>query len=394
MRTFASMLKNIVSNHSHDNTVCKIITLKNRESFEKCIAELKKHNITPYTKVDSINMLCFHIHGDGEETLQMLQKNPHVHRIETDIEKHMPLPIRERSFPDKELITALPNQIPWWLARIGAPNAWKVTQGDGVKVAIVDTGISPHPDLVIVGGVNIINPNISSYDDNGHGTGVAGIVAATGNNNMQFGVAPKAALYAVKVLDSTGSGLTSTIIAGLDWCIQNGMNVVNMSFGAANATEAEQLMVEQVYRAGIVMVAGTGNFGPDDTAILFPAQFSEVIAVAATDEQNDIAYFSSRGAGIAVAAPGVNIVTTNNIGGFSSVSGTSFASPNVSGVAALMLANQSVLSCPILAKYPVLYPFLVKNILEKTVLSLLGFTSFEQGAGLIQANVAVSEFKC
>ncbi|SFR18261.1 Subtilase family protein [Desulfoscipio geothermicus DSM 3669] len=162
----------------------------------------------------------------------------------------------------------------------------------------MDTGIDlSHPDLLanIKGGYNAIKPNKSPADDNGHGTHVAGIIAAVNDNIGVVGVAPQAELYAVKVLSANGSGYLSDIIEGLEWCITNNMQVINMSLGTSSEVQSFHDAVIKVYNAGIVMVAAAGNSGPGDNTVEYPAKYEEVIAVSATSDNDAIASFSSRG---------------------------------------------------------------------------------------------------
>ena len=127
--------------------------------------------------------------------------------------------------------------LPWGISRINADRAWKTSVGLGVKVAVIDTGIDlSHPDLIanIKGGFNTIDHKASFTDDNGHGTHVAGTIAAANNDIGVIGVAPEANLYAVKVLDKTGTGRISDVIEGIQWSVDNHMQVVNMSFGTTS----------------------------------------------------------------------------------------------------------------------------------------------------------------
>lgn len=229
--------------------------------------------------------------------------------------------------------------LPWGVDRIDAELAWWISTGSGVKVAIVDTGIDlDHPDLQanIAGNVNIINPNKTGDDDNGHGTHVAGTVAAVDNTEGVIGVAPAANLYAVKVLDRRGSGWLSDVIAGLEWCITNNMQVINMSLGTSSDILSFHDAIKVVDAAGIIQVAAAGNAsrGP----VGYPAAYPEVIAVSATDEANQLAGFSSTGPEIELAAPGVNILSTWKGGGYKTIEGTSMACPHVTGTVALALA--------------------------------------------------------
>lgn len=230
-------------------------------------------------------------------------------------------------------------KLPWGVDRIDAEKVWVTTTGDPIKVAIIDTGIElAHTDLAanIKGGYNAINPLRSANDDNGHGTHVAGIVGAIDNEIGVIGVGPKIDLYAVKVLDKNGSGYLSDIIEGLDWAIDNEMQVVNMSLGTASNVLSFQDAVKRVNAAGIVQVAAAGNSGK---AVIYPAAYSEVIAVSAIDKTDTIASWSSRGPEVDLAAPGVSIYSTYKGQTYATLSGTSMASPHVAGAAALVLTQ-------------------------------------------------------
>jgi len=233
-------------------------------------------------------------------------------------------------------------EMDWGVKRIGADLVWdESSTAAGIKVAILDTGIDlSHPDLVdnIKRGINIIRPSKSENDDNGHGTHVAGIVAAANNEIGVVGVGHKAELYGVKVLDRSGSGWTSDIIKGIEWCVNNGMQVVNMSFGSKYYNESFENAVRAAYDKGLVMVAAAGNSGPDENTVAYPAKYGEVIAVSATDKSDNIASWSSRGSEVELAAPGSNINSTYKDGTYKILSGTSMAAPHVAGVAALLLA--------------------------------------------------------
>jgi len=240
-----------------------------------------------------------------------------------------------------------PEVLPWGVDRIDADLVWGISTSTNtnVKVAIVDTGIdTQHPDLAgnIKGGVSTVGYTRSYNDDNGHGTHVAGIVAAIDNTIGVIGVDPQIDLYAVKVLDRHGSGYVSDIIEGLQWVIQQkqiqgGNWVVNMSLGTSVYNQSFAQAIQQVNAAGIVQVAAAGNSGPSDNTVTYPAKFPQVIAVSATDDTDNIASWSSRGAEVDLAAPGVNIYSTYKGSTYKTLSGTSMAAPHVTGVAALVL---------------------------------------------------------
>ena len=194
-------------------------------------------------------------------------------------------------------VTQPPQSLPWGINRVDAELVWPTGNvADLVKVAIIDTGISKdHPDLAanVKGGYNAVNPTKGWNDDNGHGSHVAGTAAALNNTIGVVGVAPATNLYAVKVLNRQGSGFLSDVIEGIQWAVANGMQVANMSLGTSSNVQSFHDAVVAAYNAGLVLVAAAGNSGG---AVGYPAAYPEVIAVSATDQNNNLAYFSSRGA--------------------------------------------------------------------------------------------------
>jgi len=215
--------------------------------------------------------------------------------------------------------------------------------GRSVRVAVVDTGIDyDHPDLAINyrGGYDFVNNDNDPMDDHWHGTHVAGSIAAARNGFGAVGVAPEVDLYALKVLGANGSGSFSSIIAALDWAIQNKIQVVNLSLGSSGdpGTTVRQA-VAHAYRSGLVIVASAGNSGSGTDTVGFPAKYDSVIAVGSTTITDDRSSFSSTGPAVELAAPGSSIYSTVLGGRYSTASGTSMAAPHVAGVAALLLAS-------------------------------------------------------
>lgn len=214
--------------------------------------------------------------------------------------------------------------------------------GTGVKVAIVDTGIDyTHPELRLnyAGGYDFANNDSNPYDDDGHGTHVAGTVAALRNGSGAVGAAPEAALYGIKVLGADGSGSWSWILAGLDWCVDNGVDVANFSLGSSSHPgRTVERAFENAAASGLLMIASAGNDGEGSDTVGYPAKFSSVVAVASTTKTDGRSSFSSTGPSVELAAPGSGILSTLRGGGFGFMSGTSMASPHVAGVAALVIA--------------------------------------------------------
>jgi subtilisin len=234
----------------------------------------------------------------------------------------------------------------------GAENATNVMPGKGgigINVAVIDTGIDcGHPDLTpnCMYGINYVSKGKDPFDDHGHGTHVAGIIAARDNGFGVIGVAPEATLYAVKVLDANGSGSWSSVASGIVWATRNNMDVINMSLGGSSFSQAVADAVEAASAAGVLVVSAAGNSGCCDT-VLYPAKLPGSMAVAAVDANDQRASFSSTGMELDVAAPSVAILSTVPTGscklcdpsGYRTLSGTSMATPHVSGTGTLLMSR-------------------------------------------------------
>jgi len=271
----------------------------------------------------------------------------------------------------------------WNIERVDAEISWEISTGDPVKVGVIDTGIDlSHPDLKanIKGGYNAIYPWKSPNDDNGHGTHVAGIIAALNNSIGVVGVGPKIDLYAIKVLNASGSGYLSDVIEGLDWAVKNKMKVVNMSLGTDQHIQSFHDAIKNAYNAGVTIVAAAGNSGG---TVTYPAAYPEVIAVSATDESNQIASWSSRGPEVDLAAPGVNIYSTYKGLTYKTLSGTSMAAPHVTGAAALIIDKGKCGTCT---------PDEIRQRLQQTAIDLGDpGTDNLYGAGLVNVYKALTE---
>lgn len=279
-----------------------------------------------------------------------LSRNPKIDYIELDAE-----------------VYALEQTTPWGIDRVFGDESYSfptwgtppevMNKGAGIGVAVLDTGIDvDHEDLNVVGGKRFYLRGLTLRSDDqyndvyGHGTHVAGTIAALDNGLGVVGVAPEVSLYAVKVLGDNGSGSTSAIIAGIQWvCEQNNISIINMSLGSSYYSSTFDAACKKAYlEEGILIVASAGNSGNDagtgDT-VGYPAKYDSVIAVAASDSSDDRAYFSSTGPDVDLIAPGVNIMSTVPDSQYEEGwSGTSMASPHVAGTAALVWAENPMMS--------------------------------------------------
>ncbi|MFP3415618.1 S8 family peptidase [Bacillus sp. SIMBA_074] len=270
----------------------------------------------------------------------------------------------------------LGQNIPWGVEKIKVPdvhNKYGIT-GKNVPVAIIDTGIDiSHEDLRVVGGVSFLDYTTSYNDDNGHGTHIAGIVGALDNNKGIIGVAPGIDLYSVKALDKDGNGKYSNVIKGIDWAINNHIKIISMSINGTQESVSFEKAAELAYQKGILLVSSAGNKGYfNEDSVMIPAKYDSVISVGALDEENKRWEFSSRGKELELMAPGTDILSTSFNGDYIKDSGSSMAAAYVTGLAAL-----------IMEKDPLLTNQQVRGVLQKNTDRLGNFN--EYGYGIINA---------
>ena len=229
----------------------------------------------------------------------------------------------------------------WSFAFLGVPELWKEVQGEGVKAALLDTGCDlRHPDLqgAIAAEADFTRSAFGVDDRLGHGTFVAGMIGARANNIGVAGIAPLSQLYIAKVLGDNGSGTEDQIYAGFKWAMQQGVNIISMSLGGPMMSDRLRgLFQEFVSQPGHFIFAAAGNDGQLDS-VNCPGIWPETICVGAIDQNGNLARFSSRGPRVDVLCPGVEMLSTIP-GGYGTMSGTSMATPEVAGVAALGLAK-------------------------------------------------------
>lgn len=232
------------------------------------------------------------------------------------------------------------SQEQWALRFVGAKSAWGFAKGSAVVVAIVDTGVSPHADLPNVLPGKSFTSDASTADPNGHGTHVAGIVAAAVDNKIGVaGLAPSASILPVRVLGPDGSGDHVDIAAGITWAADQGADIINLSLGGEESSEVLASAVSYATAKGAIVVAAAGNSGFGSNAPVYPAAYDESIAVAAVGPDGSATAFSNTGTYVDIAAPGFAILSTAPSDNYEYLSGTSQAAPYVSAALALLLST-------------------------------------------------------
>lgn len=323
----------------------------------------------------------------SEEELEKIRQVPTLLSVSAD-EEVRKFSAKADLTPELDMLL-----VPTWNAKlIHADGVWARTTGRSVKVAVIDTGIDDdHPFLSVHGGETFV-PNTTTWnDDEGHGTHVAGIV---GGRRLlgSIGCAPDAELYAVKVLDSTGSGLTSWVIAGIGWAVSHGMQICNLSLGstvtsaAAPWNPAFEAAGAQAMASGALMIAAAGNSGATAKPwVCNPARCPSFLAVGSVSRSLVRSPFSSFGSSLGpltqveLVAAGERIESTLMGGSTGTMSGTSMASPHVASAAALLLQQ-----------HPAWAPSKLREHLKQTASDLgVGGADEEYGAGLVDCERAV-----
>ncbi|AKU99625.1 Protease [Labilithrix luteola] len=315
-----------------------------------------------------------------EKIMALLRRDPRVESVEPAYVARALFTPNDPKFAEQ-----------WHMKRAGAERAWEFACGEGVTVAVVDTGIACYDEggfmkgtdlagTTCVSGYNFVGKNDIAADDQGHGTHVAGTIAQTTNNGVGVaGLAHCAKLMPVKVLSKQGWGTMADVAEGIRWAADHGAQVINLSLGAPMKSKVVENAVKHAYDKGVVVVAAAGNSG---RSVGYPAAYAEAIAVSATDKNDNIAWFSSRGPQVAIGAPGVGVTQQticdagkNKCEQWGVFNGTSMASPHVAGAAAL-LVGQGITN-----------PDAVRAVLQSTASPKEDKNLF--GAGILEAGKAV-----
>lgn len=278
-------------------------------------------------------------------------------------------------------IETLSDSYQWGLINLNVPEIWKDTQGEGIRVMILDTGITRHPDLINNLDLSAAKSFIDGEDeiDIGcyHGVHVSGIVGASSNGFGVVGVAPKVTIIPVKVLNKNGMSSGDSVLNGLKYALEISPDIVNMSLGTYSPMDAEKNIISQLVSRGIVVICAAGNFA--EKGVMFPAAFSDCIAVGAYGPSisRDRASFSAIGPELDYLAPGQEILSTFGDNTYSIMSGSSMAAPFLTGVVALLLSKYKKLG-------QILSVNQIKDLLKKNVIDapVNGFNS-ERGFGIV-----------
>jgi thermitase len=350
-----------------DEVLVRFRKSANGESIQQC---LSSSNATILSSIEELNVWVAQVpFGKVAESIAAISLCPQVRYAE---------PNYIASIADT--IPSDPNwSLQYGLVNIRAPQGWDYSTGStAVTIAILDSGVDlGHADLAakIVPGFDFVNGDAIPQDDNGHGTHVAGIAAASGNNGIGVaGVSWGARIMPIKVLNAGGNGSFADVAAGITWATDNGAQIINLSLGGASASTVLQDAVNYADGKGVLLVAAAGNTGIN--FVLYPARYPNVIAVGAVDSTNNLAVFSNYGPELDLVAPGAAIYSTV-IGGYGYNSGTSMAAPYVSGLAAILRGFNSS-------------PTTITSEMESTALDL-GAAGFDvsYGFGLIQMDKAL-----
>lgn len=276
-------------------------------------------------------------------------------------------------------------QAGWEITAFNLPESWEFSQGEGVTVAVIDTGVDlTHADLIdnLLPGKNFINPGLPPKDDCGHGSHVTGIICALNNNLGVVGVAPKTKVIPVKVLDKKGNGNLIHVAEGIRWAANQNIDFITMSLGSPKEMKIIQDAIKFANSKGVVTFCAAGNAG-NERQIFYPAAYPEVIGIGAIDENFNLASFSCTGPDLDFLAPGVSILSTVPENWYAVLSGTSQATPFVVGLCCLLLSYKRKNNLDINLKNANDYINLLKRHTIPTNDSNFNSKKFLEGFGII-----------
>jgi subtilisin len=228
----------------------------------------------------------------------------------------------------------------WNITAFNLPEAWAMSQGEGVVIGVIDTGCDlEHSDLKenLLEGINFVQRGKPPIDDNGHSTHIIGTLIAANNDIGVVGVAPKAKVRPIKCLDKNGNGNLLDVSEGVRWAADNGCHFISMSLGSPMPVQQVRKAIQYAASKGVVTFVAAGNAG-DKKKIFYPANYPETISISAIDQNFHIANFSNISQNLNFLAPGVDILSTVPESWYATLSGSSMATPFACGVAALVLS--------------------------------------------------------
>lgn len=319
--------------------------IENRELIVKGNVTVSDLEALGLQQVDTTNL------ADSDSKL-ITMKIPSQLNYEATLLKVKELEGVEFAEPNVKLnTTATPNDYyyskQWYLPATNVSKAWdSFSFKNEIKVAVIDSGVdASHPELAgkVLKGYDFVNNDSNPADDHGHGTAVAGIIAAIANNGDGVaGINPNVKIIPIKISDSTGEATVENAVKGIHYAMQQGADIINMSYGSAYYSDIESEALWAAFDQGITLIAAAGNSSTSDP--FYPASYTPVISVSATNKAKSLASFSNRGDMIDVAAPGEEIYALHLNGGYVVTDGTSFSSPVVAGIASLLKSKDLTLS--------------------------------------------------
>lgn len=239
------------------------------------------------------------------------------------------------------LSTSTPQIHGWEIDKFEIPSLWRKSQGEGVVIAVIDTGCDfNHEDLKdnMLQGINFVEPRKDPMDRAGHGTHVASTIAATNNGTGIVGVAPKAKIVPVKALGDDGNGRLDHVVSGIKWAADRGVDFISMSLGSPTPSRELEKALEYAANKGCIVFCAAGNSGPE-TDIMYPAKYDHTIAIGAIDSNLKRTSFTCSGDSLDFLAPGYDILGCVPNNGYAMMSGTSMSNPFFVGCAALLLSR-------------------------------------------------------